>query len=295
MTDNFSDCFSFNFVNRKGKNQIHAQELNKIVLRISSSPSTALVITNASIKNDIATSILHIHSANHPLIKTVYHAMFVTSMEVELFAIRCGINQACIKEGVSKIIVITDSIHAAEKIFDSKSHPYQSHTMAILSELCRFFKTNQENTIKFWECPSHLRWRFHNDINKDSKSFNPTPSFPCKISWDYCKKTDSDDIINQWKMMFQVSDEKGKHFFNLVDDNLNSIEPAYTKGGLWLQVFGHSNLLCARAMRAITNHAPIGEYQLRFFPNKDFKCPCNNYPIEVRQYILHDCSRFNGY
>ena len=24
MTDNFSDCFSFNFVNRKGKNQIHA-------------------------------------------------------------------------------------------------------------------------------------------------------------------------------------------------------------------------------------------------------------------------------
>ena len=123
--------------------------------------------------------------------------MFVTSMEVELFAIRCGINQACIKEGVSKIIVITDSIYAAEKIFDSKSYPYQSHTMAILSELCHFFKTNQENTIKFWECPSHLKWRFHNDIDKDSKSFNLTPSFPYKISWDYCKKTDSDDIINQ--------------------------------------------------------------------------------------------------
>ena len=153
-----------------------------MVLRISSSPSMALVVTDASIKNNIATSISHIHLANHPLIKMIHHAVFITSMEMELFAIRCGINQACIKEGVLKIIIVTDSIHAAKKIFDSKLHPYQSHTMAILSELCRFFKTNQENSIKFWEYPSCLKWRFYNDINKDSKSFNLTLSFPCKIS-----------------------------------------------------------------------------------------------------------------
>ena len=83
--------------------------------------------------------------------------MFITSMEAELFIIRCNINQACIKEGVSKIIVVTDSIHAAEKIFDSKLHPYQSHTTAILSELHCFFETNQENSIEFWECPSRLK------------------------------------------------------------------------------------------------------------------------------------------
>ena len=128
-----------------------------MVLRISSSPSMALVVTDASIKNDIATSISHIHLANHPLIKMVHHATFITSMEMELFAIRCSINQACFKEGVSKIIIVTDSIHTAKKIFDSKSHPYQSHTTAILSELRCFFETNQENSIKFWECPSHLK------------------------------------------------------------------------------------------------------------------------------------------
>ena len=49
---------------------------------------------------------------------------FITSTEAELFAIRCGINQACSKENISKVIVITDSIHAAKKIFDSKSHPF---------------------------------------------------------------------------------------------------------------------------------------------------------------------------
>ena len=266
-----------------------------MVLRLSSSPSTALVVTDASIKNNIATSISHVHSANRSLIKTVHHAAFVTSIEAKLFAIRCGINQACIKENVSKIIIVTDSIHATKKIFNSKSRPYQFYTIAILSELCHFFNTKQDNSIEFWECPSHLKWRFYHDVDKDSKLFNPTLSFPCKISWDHCKKIDSDDIINQWKMTFQALDGKGRRFLNLVDNNLNTIEPAYTKGGPWLQVFRYSNLLCARTMRAITNYTPIGEYQLRFFPNKDFKCPCGNYPIKLRKHILHKCMRFNGY
>ena len=62
-------------------------------------------------------------------------------------------------------------------------------------------------------------------------------------------------------MMFQASDGKGKQFLDLVDNNLNIIEPVYTKGGSWLQAFGHSNSLCACATRAITNHTPC--YELR--------------------------------
>jgi len=126
IIDNFSDRFSFNLVNRKEKMKVnnHALELDEIVLQTSSSPHTALVITDASIKNDIATSISHIHSMNSPLTKTVHHTSFVTSTEAELFTIRCGINQACSKDNISKIIIITDSIHATKKIFDSDSHPY---------------------------------------------------------------------------------------------------------------------------------------------------------------------------
>jgi len=157
--DNFSDHFSFNLVNKKEKekDRIHTQELDKMVLHTSSSPHTVLIVIDTSIKNDIVTSILHMHIANHPLTKTVYHAVFITSMEAELFAIRCGINQACIKENVAKIIVVTDSIHTAKKIFDSKSHPFQSHTVAILSELWGFFNSSRNNSIEFWECSSRLK------------------------------------------------------------------------------------------------------------------------------------------
>ena len=58
-----------------------------MVLRNSSSHHTALVITDVSIKNDIATSILHIYIANHPLTTTVHYVVFVTSMDAELFAL----------------------------------------------------------------------------------------------------------------------------------------------------------------------------------------------------------------
>ena len=61
-------------------------------------------------------------------------------------------------------------------------------------------------------------------------------------------------------MTFQASDGKGKQFLDLLDDNFNTVELAYTKGGPWLQVFGYSNSLYTRATRAITNHAPIGEH-----------------------------------
>ena len=264
ISDNFPNRFSFNLANKNEKeiHKICTQELDDMVLHNSSLPNTALMIIDASIKNNIATSISHIYTANRSLIKTVHHALFVTSMEAELFAIRCGINQASSIDNVSKIIVVTDSIHAAKKIFDSESHPFQIHTTAILSELRKFFNSNDTNSIEFWECSSKLKWRFYKDIDKDSKSFTVTLIYLCKIFWDFCKKFDSDDIINQWKMMFQASEGKGKHFLNLLDTNLNSIEPSYTKGGPWLQMFDHSNSLCAYATRAITNHAPIGEYRL---------------------------------
>ena len=153
-----------------------------MTLQISSSPSTALVITDVSIKDNITIFISHVHLANQPLIKMVHHAVFITNMKVELFAIRYGINQACIKENMSKIIIVTNSIHAVKKIFDSKSHPFQSHTMAILNKLQNFFIKDRKNSIEFWECLSHLKWRFHKDVDKDCKSFNPTLSYPCKTS-----------------------------------------------------------------------------------------------------------------
>jgi len=102
-------------------------------------------------------------------------------------------------------------------------------------------------------------------VDKESKKFNLTPILSCKTSWDYSKKEECNNIIRNWQMTFQASDLKGNHFLELLDNNYLPITPTYKKGGLWINQFGYSNSLCARATRVITNHDPIGEYHKREF------------------------------
>ena len=92
-----------------------------------------------------------------------------------------------------------------------------------------------------------------------------------------------------------MSDKKGQHFLELLDDNNIPLELSYSKDGTWLKYFRHSNSLCARALRVIVNYAPIGKYQLRFFPQEEFKCSCGYYPIETKHHIVHKCKRYNKY
>jgi len=56
-------------------------------------PHLAVVISDASIKNQVATSISHIHSYNNPVIKTKHYVIRVTSLKAELFIIKYDINQ----------------------------------------------------------------------------------------------------------------------------------------------------------------------------------------------------------
>ena len=266
-----------------------------MVIESSSIPSLALIIIDASVKSNIAMFISHMHIYNKLISKTLHHVVHVMSTEAELFTIRCGINQAMNYNDILKIIVVTGLIHATMKIFDPSSHPYQVHSAAILNELRLFFLHHQDNFIEFWECPSYCNWNLHKVVDKETKAFNPISLFPCKMSWDFNKKSQCNNIANIWKMTFQASDFKGKQFLDLLDGDDNIIEPLYIKGGAWLKYFGHLNSLCARASRAITNHAPIGEYRLRFFPREEFRCPCGMYPIKSRCHILHECRRFNEY
>ena len=137
IIDILSNCFSFHLFSKCKDDNLKAQiqQLDNLAIKSSSIPSHTLIIMDASIKNNIATSISHTYIHNKPVTKTLHHVVNVTSTEVELFAIRCSINQATKANDISKIIVITNSIHAAKKIFNLSSHSFQSHTASILNEL----------------------------------------------------------------------------------------------------------------------------------------------------------------
>ena len=118
-------------------------------------------------------------------------------------------------------------------------------------------------------------------VDKETKKFNLIPVFSYKVSWNFNKKEECNNIIRNWQIISQTLD-KGNHFIELLDDNFNIIIPIYTEGSSWIIYFGHLNFLYIRATRAIINHAPIGEYHLRFFPRENFSCLYRSYPIQSR-------------
>ena len=126
IIDNFSSCFSFHYFSKCSKDNLisHLYQLDNLAIVFSKDLSHTLVVTNTSIKNNIATSIAHIHIHNSPIIKTIYHVVNITNTEAKLFAIRYSINQVTNIYEISKIIVVTDLIYTAQKTFDTSHHPF---------------------------------------------------------------------------------------------------------------------------------------------------------------------------
>ena len=172
LIDIFPSYFSFHLFIKCSDNNLEncSNQLNDTTIMFSLNHSHVLIISDTGIKNNIAISITHIHVHNRPIIKTIYHAANITLTEAKLFAIRCGINQAVNLLGISKI-VITDSIHAAKKIFDLTIHPFQIHSATTSKELREFFLTNSDNSIAIWEYPSQCYWPLFNSVDRDIKQF----------------------------------------------------------------------------------------------------------------------------
>ena len=184
IIDTFSSHFSFHSFSKCNKDSLKfcVHRLDKLAIESLNNPSHTLVIMDISIKNNITISISHIHIHNRSITKTLHHAVNVLSIKAKLFAIRCGINQTTNSCGISKIIVITDSIHAVKFFFDLSFHPYQSYIAFIFKELQAFFSFHQENSIKFWECPSCCNWSLHKVVDIKTKLFNLIPFFSRKSS-----------------------------------------------------------------------------------------------------------------
>ena len=156
-----------------------------------------------------------------------------------------------------------------------------------MTKLCPYNCEGTTTTVHF----NNAEWPPHHLVDKESKTHRIKPILPSKTAWDFSRKEECDSIVRKWQMYFQASDYKGRNFLELNDNNGNPICPSYSKGGARLKHFSLFNLLCACITRLITNHAPIGEYRQRFFPNKLVACPCGNYPLETREYILYDCEQ----
>ena len=120
----------------------HLCNLDNITINVFSDPHSSIVISDTSIRNNVTISILHIHSHNKPVIKTIHYVVNITTTEPKLFTIRCSINQAVGISNIKHIVIITNSLHTAKRIFESLNHHIHTKSILLLSP------ENLENSLR---------------------------------------------------------------------------------------------------------------------------------------------------
>ena len=145
------------------------------------------------------------------------------------------------------------------------------------------FTAYPEGNLHFWNCPSDAKWFIQASVHDDAVRTQYPVAEQMRISLDALSQRNSKTCLEEWIVEFSRGETRGRNFLTLNTE----ATPTYAKGGTWMSYLGHFISLCARATRAILNHAPIGEYRARFFPQKT--CPCGQ---SDRRHILTDCPRF---
>ena len=82
------------------------------------------IISDISVKNNIATSISHIWREHDIIMKTIHYTIKILFTETKLFTIRCGISQVTQIQGITQIIIVINVIPVAKTIFDTSYYSY---------------------------------------------------------------------------------------------------------------------------------------------------------------------------
>ena len=83
-----------------------------------------LIISDTSIKNNVATLVSYIYRDQEIIAKSVQDIMNITSIEAKLFTIRYGINHAIHLQDITCIIIITNTIPDTKHIFNMSIYLY---------------------------------------------------------------------------------------------------------------------------------------------------------------------------
>jgi len=260
----------------------YLRNLDQAFRSSQTAPHNITIVADRGIKkSQVATAVAHIWSENSIIQHLQVNLINITSIEAELMAIRLGLIPAIEEENVHNIIVITDSIAATKKVFESKTDPLQNMFIPVTLAIDSFFRKDGRNKIQFWFCPSKAKWPKHKLVDDQVKASNCAPIFPSKESYLFNKKKECNNILSEWQDSFMTNPKRGQLFLDFEDENQKVIKPTYAKGGSWLPSIGFTNLLCARFTCMTTGHTPIGEYRQRFPLHLPISCPCSEAEVQT--------------
>jgi hypothetical protein len=170
----------------------------------------------------------------------------------------------------------------------------------VIRALIPWLEVNPLRRVQFWYVPSQARWDLHGEVHKYITSTTGkvavTPA--TRTTLNFCREKSSAQNLDWWDNMFNDPKYRGSNFLHLWEKEGKMPWPSSHKGGKWLQAFGSDMQLCARALWAILNHAPIGAYHQQFHVgDRNYWCHCRSDTLpgvvgtlEDRHHLLTNCA-----
>ncbi|KAF9267614.1 hypothetical protein L218DRAFT_995189 [Marasmius fiardii PR-910] len=222
----------------------------------------------------------------------------VTAPNAELTSIRFVVEYLISRKfDCNRIVIFTDSIAAVKRAVDPSAHSGQADSLVVCKHLTAWLSESVDHSILFVEVPSKAEWGIHFEAHQFVRDLPSVRVGPTTVtSLDYLCKQATSTCQDAWVSRFQHKSYRGSQFLEMKGLQGKPLQPSYIKGGTWLSKLGDSITLTARAVRCITNHAPVGKYYRRFnIPNTSHLCTywsaetSQSAVVQTWTHILHHC------
>ncbi|KAF8692441.1 hypothetical protein AX14_002502 [Amanita brunnescens Koide BX004] len=159
--------------------------------------------------------------------------------------------------------------------------------------LQEYLSSSASSTISFAYCPSHegVEGNERADrLTKHGAAMGPTP--PVRILRSNFINDFKRDMSRHWQILAKSQTYKGRNWIP-IRQRRRFFKPDLVNKNKWrffMTISGNDIQTLSRMARAVTNHAPTGEYRERFHPNLPSHCKfCGPTVEHTRAHVLFSC------
>ena len=218
-----------------------------------------------------------------------------SSFDAELRAIEAALEHVTTRSHHEHVMLIIDNKAAANSLFNFEVKSSQMSVVRINMLLHSWFTNNHHHSLSIRFAPSHQGIVGNERADELTKAgLGLCPTNPPTILRSHFIAQQRRDAEHEWQRLWKDVTYRGSQWLP-IRQKKKVFKPSFAKSArnfFHNMVKGESSHL-SRLAHVLTNHAPTGEYRIRFFPQEPTKCPhCDENAVQTRRHVLTECPRY---
>ena len=199
-----------------------------------------------------------------------------------------------------EVYILTDNKGVIQSFLQLQPRSSQMSALRISIMLTELFTTHPRIKLHFAHCPSHTGIRFNERADELASTFAEPGGIPTGLLRQHFIEDNIKEAGALWKLRSRLSTYKGRQWLAVRRKKKAFVPKIQDKNAknFFLDLADNDMTAMAQITRAITNHAPTGEYystRAERFPDKETLCTnCSLAVIQTRRHIFTECTKYTN-